>query len=73
MGVAEVLVTGGGLVLIAALAWFFFGPKEARLADLRGEVQEVEARIKGGYSPDLIRVREGLPLRLVFDRQESGD
>ncbi|MGI9020883.1 MAG: heavy metal translocating P-type ATPase [Solirubrobacterales bacterium] len=73
MGVAEILVTGGGLMLIIALARYFFGPKEARVAELRGKIQEVEVTVKGGYSPDLIRVREGVPLRLVFDRQESGD
>jgi Cu+-exporting ATPase len=73
MGIAEILVTAGGLVLVAALAWFFFGPKHAGQAKVTGDVQEVAVRIKGGYSPDLIRVRQGVPLRLVFDRQESGD
>jgi P-type Cu+ transporter len=70
---AEVAVTAGGVVLIALLAWFFFGPKTARRAERRGGVQEVEITVKGGYSPDLIRVQRGVPLRLVFDRQESGD
>ena len=69
----EIAVTVGGLLLAAALAWFFFGPKEARRATLRGNVQEVEVTVKGGYSPDLIRVRQGVPVRLTFDRQESGD
>jgi P-type Cu+ transporter len=73
MGIAEILVTAGGLVLVAALAWFLFGPKRAGEAKVTGDVQEVAVRIKGGYSPDLIRVRQGVPLRLVFDRQESGD
>ena len=27
--------------------------------------------VDGGYSPDLIVARRGLPLRLVFDRRES--
>ncbi len=69
----EILVTAGGGVLIAFLAWFFFGPKEARRAEIRGDVQEVEILVKGGYSPNLIRVQEGVPLRLVFDRQENSD
>ena len=73
MSGGEFLVTAGSLMLIGALARFFFGPKEGGEAVLRGEVQEVEVRVKGGYSPDLIRVREGVPLRVVFDRQESGD
>jgi Cu+-exporting ATPase len=33
----------------------------------------VEIIVKGGYSPNLIRVQEGVPLRLVFDRQENSD
>ncbi len=70
---AQILVTAGGAALIAALAWFFFGPKQARRAEVRGGVQEVEITVKGGYSPNLIRVQAGVPLRLVFDRQENSD
>ena len=70
---AEALVTVAGVAAIAGLARFFFGPREARGAELRGGRQEVEIAVKGGYSPNLIRVREGVPLRLVFDRQETGD
>jgi P-type Cu+ transporter len=73
VGLAEIVVTSGGLLLIAALAWFFFGPKESGRAELRGGVQEVEVTIRGGYSPAQIRVRQGVPLRLVFDRQEGGE
>jgi Cu+-exporting ATPase len=29
--------------------------------------------VRGGYSPDLIRVRQGAPVELVSDRQEPGD
>jgi Cu+-exporting ATPase len=71
--VAEILVSLGGVALIAALAWFFFGPRAVHGAELRRGVQEIEVTVKGGYSPNLIRAREGVPLRLVFDRQESGD
>src|SRR5215207_3049791 len=73
MGVAEIAVTLGGVVLIPVLAWFFFGPKRVSQAERRGDIQEVEITVKGGYSPDLIRVREGVPLRLLFNRQEAGD
>jgi len=69
----EILVTAGGVGLIAGLAYFFFGPKEARRAEVRGGVQELEITVKGGYTPNLIRVQEGVPLRLVFDRQENSD
>ncbi len=70
---AEALVTIAGAGAIAALARFFFGPRTALGAELRAGRQEVEIVVKGGYSPNLIRAREGVPLRLVFDRQEAGD
>ncbi|MFQ5830979.1 MAG: cupredoxin domain-containing protein, partial [Candidatus Methylomirabilia bacterium] len=73
MSEAEIFVTLGGLGAIAFLAWFFFGPKQAQVAGMRGDVQEVQITVKGGYSPDIIRVRKGVPLRLSFDRQEAGD
>jgi Cu+-exporting ATPase len=69
----EIAVTAAGLLLIGFLAWYFFGPKQARRAEVRGGVQEVQITVKGGYSPDLIRVGEGVPVRLIFDRQESSD
>lgn len=73
MSGVEVLVTAGGAGLIAVLAWYFFGPKPVGLAEMRGAAQEVTITVKGGYIPDRIRVREGVPLRLTFDRQESGE
>jgi P-type Cu+ transporter len=73
MGVQDVVVIVAGAAVIGCLAWYFFGPKKARLAELRGGFQEVHVTVKGGYSPDLIRARQGVPLRLVFDRKEGGD
>jgi Cu+-exporting ATPase len=70
---AEALVSAGGALAIAALAWFFFAPRRAHGAEVRGDRQEVDVTVKGGYTPNLIRVRQGVPLRLVFDRQEAGD
>ena len=73
MSPADIAVVTGGLVLTGLLGWFFFGPKKAHSAMQVGNVQEVTVTVKGGYSPDLVRVRQGVPLRIVFDRQESGE
>jgi Cu+-exporting ATPase len=70
---AEIAVTLAGLGAIAFLYWFFFGPKQARVAQVKGNVQEIEITVKGGYSPDIIRVEKGVPLRLIFNRQEAGE
>ncbi|MER6126397.1 hypothetical protein ABT173_28045 [Streptomyces sp. NPDC001795] len=29
--------------------------------------------VRGGCSPDVIKVRQGAPVELVFDRQEAGE
>ena len=73
MSVIDIGVTLGGFVAILFLAWFFFGPKKAKEAEVKGNVQEIRITVKGGYSPDVIRVKEGVSLRLVFDRQEASD
>ena len=49
MSIDEILVSTGAAAVVALLAWFFFGPKQARRAELRGGVQEIEVTVKGGY------------------------
>ena len=73
MTLVEILVTAAGVLLAALLAWFFFGPKATGRATDRGGIQEVEVTVRGGYTPSVIRVREGVPLRVVFDRREGGE
>ena len=71
--IASIIVIAASLGLTGFLWWFFFGPQQASSAQQRGGIQEIDITVKGGYSPNLIRVREGVPLRVHFDRQESGD
>lgn len=69
----DLLVILTGTALIALLAWFFFGERKASRARLHDGVQEIDVTVKGGYSPDVITVTQGVPVRLTFTRQESGD
>src|SRR5262245_46378163 len=55
MIVQDLVVIVGAVVLSGALAWFFFGPRRARAAELVGDVQQVRVTVRGGYSPDLVR------------------
>src|SRR5690625_4298602 len=73
MSVLDWSVIASGVVLTAFLMWYFFGPKKSRRADVADGVQEVTVTVRGGYSTDLIEVQAGMPVRLLFDRQESGD
>ncbi|WHP16500.1 heavy metal translocating P-type ATPase [Cellulomonas sp. ES6] len=60
-------------VLTAGLGWYFFGPRTSSRAELRDGRQVATIVVKGGYSPDVIEVVRGTPVRLRFDRQETGD
>jgi Cu+-exporting ATPase len=73
MSSVDIGVIAAAIGVIALLGWYFFGPRKAGAAQFGGGVQRVEVTVRGGYSPDVIRVRQGVPLELVFNRQESGD
>lgn len=69
----KVVVDLIGLGLIAFIVWFFWLKKAAgvRAALTSGGYQEQMVLVKGGYTPDVIVVDHGKPVRLNFIRQES--
>ena len=61
----QILVTLGGLASVGFIAWFFWfkrtiGVKAALVSD---GYQEQMILVKGGYTPDTIRVAAGRPVR----------
>lgn len=72
MTASQFIVTAVGVALIAVLARFFFRRRYATAAVEHAGVQEVRITVRGGYSPDVIQARTGMPLRITFDRQEDG-
>jgi len=72
MDPAEIGVIAGGAASIGFVLWYFFGEREATAAAVgEGGVQEIKVTVKGGYSPDVIVVKQGLPVRLDFYRDET--
>ena len=71
MDPAELGVLAGGVLLIAFTLWYFFGAREAVAAEAVSGVQEIRITVKGGYSPDVISVKQGKPVRLNFYRDET--
>ena len=69
----EILVTIAGLAAIAGVAWFFWGPRPAGVhaALTPSGRQEATIVVKGAYTPDVIVVAHGAPVRLNFLRQET--
>ena len=68
----DITVLAGATILSALVIWFFFfSQKEGtRLAAANG-VQETNIIVKGGYTPDVLVVKAGQPVRLNFTRQET--
>jgi plastocyanin domain-containing protein len=72
MAFDQILVTVGGIALSAAVAWYFwFSERKGVRIAATGGVQEVLIKVRGGYSPDVIVVEAGKPLRLNFRREET--
>lgn len=69
----QIFVILMGLTLTVLIAWYFwFAPKaQTRAALSTAGAQEVAITVKGGYTPDVIVVQKGRPVRLTFTRHES--
>ena len=62
-----------GAALITGIAWFFWGPRKTgtRAALASNGYQEALVLVKGGYTPDVLVVQHGKPVRLTFRREET--
>jgi Cu+-exporting ATPase len=68
----DIVVVVIAVAAIAALGWYFFAPRRASAAELRDGLQRVRVTVRGGYSPNVIQVRQGVPVEIEFDRQRAG-
>ncbi len=66
MPIDKVLVGIGGVAAILFVAWFFFGKKVKEVAVER----QVQIVVEGGYSPEVIDVKQGRPVTLNFLRKD---
>ena len=67
------LILAAGVAAIVWVNWyFFFAPKSVSAARTGASgVQEIDVVVEGGYSPSVIRLELGKPVRLSFDRREK--
>jgi plastocyanin domain-containing protein len=72
MDSTEILVIVSAVVLIVLVLWYFFGEREKAAATMSAAGrQEIRIAVKGGYSPDVIVVKQGVPVKLDFYRDET--
>ncbi len=73
MSTTDWLIVAAGMAAIAWVNWYFFLARRGSASAVAGAEgrQEVAITVQGGYEPAEVRVKRGLPVRLVFDRQET--
>jgi plastocyanin domain-containing protein len=79
MSGTEWFVILAGIGAIAWVNWYFFiaGRTPALAAVSAGSgagpgMQEQTIVVDGGYSPSVVKAKAGIPVRLVFDRRDTG-
>ena len=67
------MVTLAGLALVTFIVWFFWLKRTmgVRAGETSGGYQEAMILVKGGYTPDVIIVQHGKPVRFNFRREET--
>ena len=74
------IAIAAGLAAIAWVNWYFFLAGRAPVAAMANASgtstasgpQEQLIVVNGGYEPAVVRVKAGRPVRLVFDRRDTG-
>ena len=74
MTTSQLVVTILGVVAIVWVNYYFFAAGRRTAVATAGDdsgVQRVRIEVQGGYSPAVVRVRAGRPVRLDFFRNET--
>ena len=73
MSITNVIALLVGMALIGGIAWFFWGPRKGgvRATATSSGYQEAMVLVKGGYTPDVLIVQHGKPVRFNFRREET--
>lgn len=68
----RILVLIIGIIIIGLIVWWFFGKHEAEsaAATMAGATQTVDVTVKGGYLPEVVELKQGVPATLNFTRTD---
>ncbi len=69
---SQLIVTIVGVALIGFIGWWFFGKHAVATeeAQVKNQQQSVDVLVKGGYSPERVVLKQGVPAVLNFTRED---
>ena len=69
---SQIIVLIVGLVLIVFIAWWFFGKHEVsqESATISADGQSATVVVNGGYNPAVLKLKQGVPVKLTFNRKD---
>ncbi|HMS93029.1 MAG TPA: cupredoxin domain-containing protein [Candidatus Saccharibacteria bacterium] len=68
----KLLVAIGAALVVGSIVWWFFGKHTTteKEADMSNDMQEVTVTVSGGYTPNTVVLRQGVPAKIVFERKD---
>lgn len=69
----KIIILFAGIAIISFIAWWFFGKHsvQTKTAEVSQNKQSVNIAVKGGYSPEKVILKQGIPATLNFKRLDS--
>lgn len=67
------IVFGLAVALISFICYWFFGKhqEQAKKAQVEDHEQHATVIVKGGYTPNTLILKQGIPAQVTFDMQDS--
>ena len=68
----KIIIVIGAAAIVCFILWWFFGKRktsetEARMSEAN---QEVTVTVSGGYTPNTVVLKKGVPAQIIFDRKD---
>ncbi|HIY92589.1 cupredoxin domain-containing protein [Companilactobacillus sp. HBUAS56275] len=69
----KVIVLIVGLAIIGFILWWFFGNHQVaqETADVKDNSQSIDVEVNGGYSPEVVTLKKGVPATINFTRKDA--